>query len=81
MDYNDRIVNLSASLQKFVYAAVILLGAGFVGVTISAIYGNQQAENRFTVDLIFYIGLILGAIGFLCLAFIMYYRFNKRNQY
>lgn len=71
----------STSLRKFVYTAVVLLSLGFLGVTVSAVYGHDYAEHRFAVDIIFYLGLILGAIGFLCLSFPVYYRFNQRNRY
>lgn len=82
LKYNGGVMNLTASsLQKFIYAAVALLGLGFVGVTASAIYGHQAAENRFTVDLIFYAGLIFGVLGFLGLSLILYYRFEQRNRY
>lgn len=68
-------------VQKFLYAAVALLAIGFLGIIAGAVYGRWETENRFIVSLIFYIGLVLGAVGFLGLAFVVYNRFDQRNRF
>jgi hypothetical protein len=68
-------------VQKLLYAAVALLAIGFLGIVTGAVYGRWETEDRFFVSLIFYIGLVLGAIGFLGLAFVVYSRFDQRNRF
>lgn len=63
------------------YAGFVLLGLSFLGILGSAVYGYGQAEYNFFANLLFYVGLVSGAIGFICICVILYYKFRQREDF
>lgn len=69
------------SSASLIYAGIGLLVLGLISLFGGSIYGRAEQEQRFIVDLFFYIGVVLGAIGFICLVIAIYSRFKQRENF
>ena len=63
------------------YGGIGLLVLSLIGIFLSSYLGHTEAEQRSIANSLFYIGFVLGVIGFICLIIALYSKFKQRDGF